>query len=170
MEDIRSQILRDESVPRLDQLRLQIIEDRIEAELNLGDAGRLAPELMRLTTVHPLRERFHAQLMQSLARAGRRAEALEVYQRVRRALVDELGVEPGTELRRVHAQVIAGDVEPAKPAPIASPASVCGRTGQPVPRQLPAAAWYFTGRESEINQLTNLVEGFESAQDSAGLV
>ena len=170
LEDIRSQVLRDESVPRLDQLRLQILEDRIAAELNLGDAGRLAPELMRLTIEHPLRERFHAQLMLSLARAGRRAEALEVYQRVRRALVDELGVEPGTELRRVHAQVIAGDVEPTEAAPSASPASGCRRTGQPVPRQLPASTWYFTGRESDLNQLTTLVEGFESAQNGAGLV
>ena len=170
LEDIRSQILHDESVPRLDQLRLQILEDRIEAELNLGDAGRLAPELIRLTTEHPLRERFHAQLMLSLVRAGRRAEALEVYQRVRRALVDELGVEPGTELRRVHAQVIAGDVEPTEPVPVTPAASVCGRAGQPVPRQLPASAWYFTGRQIELSRLTTLVEGFEPAQNSAGLV
>jgi hypothetical protein len=108
--------------------------------------------------------------MQSLARAGRRAEALEVYQRVPRALVDELGVEPGTELRRVHAQVIAGDVEPAEPAPVTAPASACGRTGYRVPRRLPASAWYFTGRETELDQLTTLVEGFESAQNDAGSV
>jgi len=172
LEDIRSQILHDESVPRLDQLRLQTLEDRIEAELHLGDAGRLVPELIRLTTAHPLRERFHAQLMQALAVAGRRAEALEVYQRVRRALVDEMGFEPGAELRRVHARVIAGDVELPEPGPAcaASAVSLGGGTGLPVPRQLPASAWHFTGREAELEQLTALVDGFESAHRGAGLV
>jgi DNA-binding SARP family transcriptional activator len=130
-------------VPRLEQLRLQALEDRIEADLQLGEHDRLVSELQALTTGHPLRERFHAQLMTALARTGRRAEALTAYQDARRVLVGELGIEPGPELRELQARVLAADGEPAAPRagpPRPAPASV--------PRQLPAAVRQCTGRTS----------------------
>lgn len=92
--DVPSPGLRDELVPHLEQLRLQAVEDHAEAELHLGHHDRLVPRLRDLAASHPLRERFHAQLVLALARCGRQAEALEAYQAARRALVEELGIEP----------------------------------------------------------------------------
>ena len=68
--DVSSQVLRDQFVPRLEQMRLQAFEDRIEADLRLGQHDRLIPELRELAAHHPMRERFHAQLMEALARAA----------------------------------------------------------------------------------------------------
>jgi DNA-binding SARP family transcriptional activator len=73
--DVSSQVLRDQFVPRLEQLWLQALEDRTEADLRLGRQDRLIPELRDLTARHPMRERFHAQLMEALAREGRQAES-----------------------------------------------------------------------------------------------
>jgi DNA-binding SARP family transcriptional activator len=97
--DVPSQVLRDEVVPPLERQRLLAIEDRIEADLSLGRHDRLVPELESLVAAHPLRERFHGQLMLALAGAGRRAEALVAYQRIRRELVGELGSNPGRRYR-----------------------------------------------------------------------
>ena len=68
--DVPSQVLRDQFVPRLEQMRLQALEDRAEADLRLGRQDRLIPELRELAGRHPVRERFHAQLMEALARGG----------------------------------------------------------------------------------------------------
>ena len=107
--DVPSQVLRDGCVPRLERLRLQALEDRAEAELNLGRHAALVPALRELAAGHPLRERFHAQLMLAVYRAGRQGEALEAYRSARRALAQELGVEPGPELRDLHERMLAGD-------------------------------------------------------------
>ena len=107
--DVPSQVLRDGCVPRLEQLRLQALEDRAEAELNQAGHAALVPQLRELAGEYPLRERFHAQLMLALYRAGRQAEALEAYRTARRALAQELGVEPGPELRGLHERILAGD-------------------------------------------------------------
>jgi DNA-binding SARP family transcriptional activator/Tfp pilus assembly protein PilF len=109
LSDIPSETLRGRELPRIEEARLQALEWRIEADLRLGREDQVVQELGELTVRHPLRERFHAQLMLALARCGRRAEALEAYQRARRALVGELGVEPGPELRRLQRQVLAGE-------------------------------------------------------------
>ncbi|MDX6744412.1 AfsR/SARP family transcriptional regulator [Actinocorallia sp. A-T 12471] len=92
----------------LEEQRLLALEERIRVDLARGAAAELVPELTRLCAGHPLRERFHAQLMVALARSGRRPEALEVYGRARRVLVAELGVEPGPELSRTHLNVLTG--------------------------------------------------------------
>ncbi|GAB2839602.1 hypothetical protein GCM10022221_43920 [Actinocorallia aurea] len=92
----------------LEEQRLLALEERIRVDLARGAAAELVPELTRLCAGHPLRERFHAQLMVALARSGRRPEALAVYGRARRVLVAELGLEPGPELRRTHLDVLAG--------------------------------------------------------------
>src|SRR5215207_293948 len=84
---------------RLEDLRLAALEDRIDADLAVGRSAELVDELQRLVATHPLRERLWGQLMLSLYRSGRQAEALDAYRRARLALVSELGLEPGPGLR-----------------------------------------------------------------------
>jgi DNA-binding SARP family transcriptional activator/tetratricopeptide (TPR) repeat protein len=133
--DVPSQVLRDEFVPRLEQLRLQVLEDRIEADLRLGQHSRLVPQLRDLTAEYPLREHLHAQLMQALAQSGRQAEALRAYQDARRALVEELGIEPGPELRGWQERILAGQAGlvpgPRAPEPSSINAPSPSSTPQP---------------------------------------
>jgi DNA-binding SARP family transcriptional activator len=91
---------------RLDELRLTALEERIEAELELGLAGDLVGELEALVRENPLRERPRGQLMLALYRSGRQAEALQAYQEARRTLVDELGIEPTPALQQLHASIL----------------------------------------------------------------
>ena len=107
LADVESQALALSEMPRLAELRLQAAELRIDAELRLGRHGAVIAELQRLAAAHPLREHLHALLMLALYRDGRRAEALAAYQHARRVLVDELGAEPGAELRELHRQILS---------------------------------------------------------------
>ena len=91
--------LRSEAA-QLDDLRLAAIEERIEAQLELGELGEVIGELEGLTARHPLRERFWEQLMLALYRAGRQGEALAAYDRARGNLADELGIDPSPDLRK----------------------------------------------------------------------
>lgn len=86
----------------LEELRTRAIELRIEAQARLGRHREMVPELQSLVIARPLNEWFYGQLMVALHRCGRRAEALEVYQRLRRVVRDELGVEPTAEIQRLH--------------------------------------------------------------------
>jgi DNA-binding SARP family transcriptional activator len=148
MADVPSLTLqRDESL-RLEQLRLQATEWRIEAGLHLGWDSGLLPELQTLAVEYPLRERFHAQLMLALYRCGRQGEALAAYRHARQILVKELGAEPGIELRELHQRILAADfglLGAPRPARLAT---------SPQPRQLPAAPGLFTGRGQELDALT----------------
>jgi ABC-type transport system substrate-binding protein/DNA-binding SARP family transcriptional activator/DNA-binding beta-propeller fold protein YncE len=94
---------------RLEELRLQAIEDRIDAELAQGHHAALVPGLELLSVRHPNRERLVGQYMLALYRAGRQSDALAAYRAARRSLVEELGLEPGPELRRLEAAVLAQD-------------------------------------------------------------
>ncbi|MEU7578755.1 BTAD domain-containing putative transcriptional regulator [Streptomyces sp. NPDC041068] len=101
-------------VPRLEEARLLALQWRYDAELERGtDLAALAPELAALVAEHPLREAFHRQLMLTFHRTGRQAEALAVHRELRRRLIDELGVEPGTAVRDAHREVLRGPAEPA---------------------------------------------------------
>jgi DNA-binding SARP family transcriptional activator/ABC-type branched-subunit amino acid transport system substrate-binding protein len=105
---------------RLEGLRLLALEERVEARLALGEHDRLVPELDALVAAHPLRERFRAQAMLALYRAGRQADALELFHDGRHRLVEELGVEPGPELQELQRQILAhahelGPVARARP-------------------------------------------------------
>ena len=105
---------------RLAELRLSATEDRIEAELSLGRQSALVPELELLVARDPTRERLAGQLMLALYRSGRQADALAAYRAARCSLVEELGLEPGPELRRLEAAVLAHDPVldlPPRPAP-----------------------------------------------------
>jgi DNA-binding SARP family transcriptional activator len=94
---------------RLEDLRLNVLEDRIEAQLALGRHRELVAELEALVAEHPLRERLRLQLVLALYRAGRQAEALDAYRRTRQFFVDELGLEPSPPLQRLEQAVLRQD-------------------------------------------------------------
>ena len=94
---------------RLDELRLAVTEDRLACELALGRTGEAVPDLERLVTEHPMRERLWEMLVIALYRAGRQGDALAAYERARAVLADELGVDPGPGLKSAHARVLAHD-------------------------------------------------------------
>jgi len=138
--DVPSNVLITAEVPRLDALRMQAQEWRMDAGLAQGRHSELVSELTQLARDHPWRERFHAQLMLALYRCGRQAEALAAYQRTRRLLVDELGVEPGRELRDLQAGILAADPRLTTPGSWTrgylgpgTPASGAPGLGQPGP-------------------------------------
>jgi DNA-binding SARP family transcriptional activator len=91
---------------RLEELRLTAVEERVEAELELGGAAELVGELEGHVRENPLRERPRGQLMLALYRSGRQAEALQAYQEARKMLVDELGIEPTPVLQQLHASIL----------------------------------------------------------------
>jgi hypothetical protein len=101
----------------LDQERLSALEDLYEAELRLGNELAVLSDLQALTQEHPLRERLAGLLMVALQRSGRRAEAAEVFPRLRAALVGETGLEPGRILAGLHRSVLAGEAVMPPPAP-----------------------------------------------------
>lgn len=107
--DVRSEPFAQAEITRLEELRLVAIEDRLEAELGLGRDNELVPELEGLVAEHPVRERLRRLLMLALYRAGRQADALETYREARRVLVDELGLEPGSELRELEQAILRQD-------------------------------------------------------------
>src|SRR4051794_12821493 len=114
---------------RLDELRLLCFEDRVEADLMAGRHAELVGELAAEVARHPLRERLHRQLMLALYRSGRHADALAVYQQLRRRLDDDLGLEPSLELRELQGRILNQDpsLEPARDAPPAASALAAGR-------------------------------------------
>lgn len=98
-----------DGITRLEELHLACLEQRVELDLAAGHHAQLAGELEALVAEHPLRERLRAQLMLALYRSGRQAEALASYQAVRRALVDELGIEPDRSLRELEQAILRQD-------------------------------------------------------------
>ena len=123
---------------RLEELRLSALENRIEVDLELGRHGAVIAELEALVVEYPQRERLAACLMLALYRSGRQAEALEVYQRTRRALVDELGIEPGTMLQQFERAILNHDPSLERPVErrSAPPLPDSVGDGSRTPRQL----------------------------------
>ncbi len=109
LADVAQSRFARQEIGRLEERRLAVLEERIETELALGRRADLIAELEALVAGHPLRERLRALLMLALYRGGRQAEALDVYQDARRALVEELGIEPGRELRELHQTILRQD-------------------------------------------------------------
>jgi DNA-binding SARP family transcriptional activator/sugar lactone lactonase YvrE len=110
---------------RLEQIHLDALEDHVEAELSLGRHSQAIETLERLVSRHPYRERSRALLMLALYRSGRQADALDAYRDARRALVDDLGIEPGQQLRELHEAILAQDpaIEGARGTELAAPAA-----------------------------------------------
>jgi len=126
---------------RLEELRVAALEDRIDADLAIGRSGELVPELEHLVARHPLRERLWGQLMLALYRSGRQADCLRAYQRARSILVEELGIEPGAELRRLEAAALAQD--PALDFHV-------GSKGVDLPPALAVSGGVFVGRTQQL--------------------
>ena len=101
---------------RLEEQRASVVEQRIDADLELGRHAEVVPELETLVREEPLRERRRAQLMLALYRSGRQADALDTYRSGRKLLADELGLEPGGELRQLEKAILAHDPALAPPA------------------------------------------------------
>lgn len=109
LADITTGPLLEAHAAALDERRMNALEQRIEADLQLGRHRELIGELKSLIIAHQMHEWFHAALMLALHRSGRRAEALEVYQRLRRFLSEELGLEPSSDLQRLQRAVLTAD-------------------------------------------------------------
>ena len=129
---------------RLAELRLVALEDRLEADLRVGRHRELVAELEGLVRDHPLRERLWAQLLLALYRSGRQADALLAYQRARSILVEELGIDPGAELRRLHAAILAQDPG------LDLPASAEAGRARELPEGLTPVGAVFVGRAAEL--------------------
>lgn len=108
-EDMAYEAFAQPEIARLEELRLEAVGLRIEADLRRGHSTELVGELESLVRQHPLREGFTAQLMVALYRAGRRAEALRAFSRLRARLGEEMGIEPTESIRRLESQVVVGD-------------------------------------------------------------
>ena len=161
---------------RLEEQRLTALGDRIEAELQLGNAGEQIPELEGLVAAHPLREQFVGQLMTALADTGRTADALGAFQDLRGRLADHLGVDPGADIQALHLAILRGEhvhrpdhgdgsgasgrtERGDRSDPLASggegPVSAPGRSAR---TNLRTAVSSFVGREVELARVAALIE------------
>jgi DNA-binding SARP family transcriptional activator len=177
LADVPPTPLVEAEAERLTELRLDAAELRIRAELACGGHAQVIGELRRLLASHPLREGLWLLLMRALDGAGRHAEALDAYSQARSVISDELGVDPGAELRQFYADMLAkdemlasgsGDAPgsisaatvmtgsgPASPAP--APAGSPVPAAVPVPAQLPADVADFTGRDHQVRHMVELL-------------
>ncbi|MFJ8107265.1 BTAD domain-containing putative transcriptional regulator [Streptomyces sp. NPDC096132] len=145
---------------RLEERRYEVLEQRINADLLLGRHHQLISELTALAADNPTREGLHAKLMLSLHRAGRRPEALEAFQRLRGVLARELGLEPCSELQRLHQQVLSGDSRLDLPE---GPVSVHPAPGGEPPVTLPADV-PLIGRQTECADVRKALTEYADAQ------
>jgi DNA-binding SARP family transcriptional activator len=124
LADLSYEAFAQAEIARLDELRWAALEQRIDADLAAGRHAELISELGALIAEHPLREHLRGQLMLALYRAGRQAEALAAYRQAQRELADELGLEPGEELKRLEQAILRQDpaLDLAREAPVAAPA------------------------------------------------
>ncbi|MFE7315922.1 BTAD domain-containing putative transcriptional regulator [Streptomyces sp. NPDC057555] len=145
-----------------DEVRAALRQERLAAELERNDAAlrhggheRLLTQLSARVTEYPLDERLAGQLMLALYQSGRTADALDAYQRLRRQVTEELGVDPSEPLRRLQQQVLARDaaLDPVSPRP-----HTAERTGPPPPRQLPLTVRHLVGRDAELSVLDAQLE------------
>ena len=130
---------------RLEEARLGLLEDVLAAQVDLGAGGEVVGELESLVDRHPLREGLWETLVTALYRAGRQAEALAAYARVRRLLVDELGIEPGPGLQALEQQVLTQSVENDPARQVVAPGN------------LPEVPASLVGREDDLAALSSLV-------------
>ena len=157
---------------RLGELRSAAAEERADVLLSLGRHEEVVPDLTAMVAEHPLRERMRGLLMIALYRSGRHAEALRVFAEGRRVLADELGIDPGIDLSRIHQQVLTADPALAVPAPVELDGDGAGGdfalgdghrrpraedTRTPVPAQLPLDAPGFSGRHEELGVLQSML-------------
>jgi predicted ATPase/DNA-binding SARP family transcriptional activator len=169
LAELRYEAFAEREIARLKELRVAAIEDRVDADLALGRHAELVPELESLVAEHPFRERLRGQLMLALYRCGRQAEALHVFQNGRRALGEELGIDPGPALQQLELRILRQDSSLSVPAGrvrdelveihdgLAEEVSVLGSADRLA--GLPADASSFVGREHELGELRSLLGG-----------
>ena len=138
----------------LDEQRALAVEEWADLEIALGRDRAILGELTALVEGFPLRERLRGQLLVALNNAGRQADALAEYRRARQLLIDELGIEPGEDLRRIHARILSGESTAAVPIGAGAPSPV---RSAPVPRELPPPPRSFTARAGELAVLDGLL-------------
>jgi DNA-binding SARP family transcriptional activator/tetratricopeptide (TPR) repeat protein len=150
---------------RLNERRINVVEECIELDLTVGGRVDLLTELRQLVAEYPFRENLHGLLMLALYRSGRRADALAAFQDVRHLLRKELGVEPAARLQRLHQQILTADPELAAPAHEELAPGGASLTGSgplissqpPTPAQLPHSTPGFSNRDAEIRWLNGLL-------------
>lgn len=159
-------------IARLEELRQAALEDRIQADLDRGHHVEVVGELEGLVAAEPLRERLWGQLLHALYRSGRQADALGAYQRARDALVEELGIEPGKQLRSLHAAILRQDpaLDPTGDAAIEPGSTAAGATADPAADERRRTASGFVGRERELAELEAALEGARAGHGSTYLV
>jgi DNA-binding SARP family transcriptional activator/WD40 repeat protein len=159
LSDLSYERFAQTEIARLEERRWAAFEARVEAELALGRHADLVSELEAAVAEQPLREHLHGQLMLALYRCGRQAEALDAYRRARSTLVEQIGVEPGRELRALQDGILAQD--PALEAP-------------PGPEELPAAldggSPILAGRDREVGVLVALLAEAVEGRAAGALV
>ena len=144
-------------IARLEEQRLAALELSIDADLAAGRDQELIVKLQRLVAEHPLRERLHGQLMLALYRAGRQADALDIYRAAHRLLDEALGVAPGRELRELHQAILEQDPKLARPT--RAPERAAGRSGQA------AAAVAAPGERKQVTVMfADVVDSMELAE------
>jgi DNA-binding SARP family transcriptional activator/tetratricopeptide (TPR) repeat protein len=149
-------------IARLEELRLSCLEERIERDLGGGRHAELVGELEALVKEQPLRERPRAQLMLALYRSGRQVEALAAYRAARRALVEELGIEPSRELKELERRILEQDPKlDAGTAPVRD---------EPAVASAPSRRDGLVGRERELTELLPVVEATLAGQGALILV
>ncbi|MEV4255101.1 BTAD domain-containing putative transcriptional regulator [Spirillospora sp. NPDC049652] len=163
----------DAEAARLTEVRLGVVEDRLRAMLAGGDLADVVGELSGLVVDHPLRESLWAMLMLALRRSGRQADALAAYERVRHVLAEELGADPGPELRRLHHRILTGDPALA-PAAAADPTSSAGPPDAAYASaarcDLPGDLSDFTGRRRELDRALAHLEAARSSGATAMVI
>ncbi|MFJ5840379.1 BTAD domain-containing putative transcriptional regulator [Streptomyces shenzhenensis] len=146
--------LADAELPRLNELRITVFEQKAEADLGSGRHGPLLTELTELVERFPVRERLRSLLMTALYRSGRQAEALAVYREGRKVLAEDLGVDPSPSLNAVFQAILNGDPELYHP-PLARPLAVRPRPTVEIPARIPPDLADFIGREDELRELAD---------------
>ncbi len=154
LADVADMRFAREPVARLEERRLGAVQDRIEAELRLGAAEALVPELEALVVAHPLREPLVGQLMRALHAAGRPGAALVAYEQLRCHLADQLGVDPSADLVALHTALLRSAPAAAGRRPVEAPTD-----GGAVPRtNLRTALTTFVGRDRELSTVARLLQ------------
>jgi DNA-binding SARP family transcriptional activator len=154
LANVPSERIQRDVVPRLVEGYLEVVELRIEADLQLGRHAELCEELLGLVRRHPLRERFWEQRMRALYACHRQGEALAAYREVARLLADELGIDPGPALQSAHQRILAG-------APASTSADDSSGAARRELRQLPMATSGVVGRAAEI---TRIIQALDPAE------
>jgi DNA-binding SARP family transcriptional activator/tetratricopeptide (TPR) repeat protein len=162
LDGLQGEVMRA-AAAKLNESRIAAYQECLALELLLGRDHEIIAELTELVAEHPLDERFRGQLMLALYRAGRQADALEVLRAGREILRNELGLDPGDDLRRLERAILTRDAQLDAPGP-QHPARLSSKAGATlIPRQLPRTIADFAGREEILAEVSRVVTGADTS-------